>query len=215
MLFPGPNGSASEIDLDVSRFVLHTCDHILVQASARKRRLAWVGRSVETFHTILEDFFLSDQSNLIRSYPCRPAHFRKSPCSKLCCLPASLDAYAAKTMPKLLLGPTLVQHPCNIDFVTSRADEARDKSSIHLYADVPPTHPLPCRLPNTGRNTQAINLKDCPRTWIYFRLQPRVEWVGCDHTEDGSTYSSPVQPILCTPSSPLLRPQDMHTIDTR
>lgn len=75
--FSGPNGS-SEIDL--SHAQRPHC-HTIVQASAKKRSLDPAGRNCRRY---FEDFFLSDQSNLIRSYPCCPAFCRKSPCSALC-----------------------------------------------------------------------------------------------------------------------------------
>lgn len=67
------------------------------------------------------------------------------------------------------------------------------------------------------RHVQAIDLITNPRTWSYFRVQPRVERVGCIHTEDGSTSSSQAGQACPHLEVHFLGPssQGMRTIDMR
>lgn len=120
--FPGPDGS-SEIDLVVRQ---NPRGHTLAQASAREASLACPVASV---HAILEEFFLSDQSNLIRSYPCRPMHVVTHSVRNCA---ASLGAYPAKTMHKLFSAPRLFDTPAQWFCYTSRTDEGtRQRQGLH------------------------------------------------------------------------------------
>lgn len=91
MLSSGLTGS-SEIDLDA---IESSWPHSGTGECEERTSLAC---PVETVHAILEDFFLSDQSNLIRSNPCRQMPVVIY-CVQHC--DASLGAYSTKTMHKL------------------------------------------------------------------------------------------------------------------
>lgn len=117
------NAWSSEIDLVVRQ---SPRGHTLAQASAREGSLA---SPVQAAHAILEEFFLSDQSNLIRSYPCRPMHV-VSHSVRHCA--ASLGAYATNTMHKLFSAPRLLNTPVRQFCHTSRTDEGtRQRHGLH------------------------------------------------------------------------------------